>query len=112
MYDNQRLERNRPVARLGQTSSEGADAVCDVRASPPGRKMLENNSDVFLLGRPLYVVRGLHNGDVQSLVIAVDFGDADGGGVLEGADVPPDAGAAAGHPWQASRRAGDPGSPD
>lgn len=31
------------------------------------------------------------------LVIAVHFGDADGGGVLEGAHILPDARAAAGH---------------
>lgn len=45
------------------------------------------------------MVGGLDDGDVQLLVVAVHFGDADGGGVLEGAHILPDAGAAAGHPW-------------
>lgn len=39
IYDG---ETYRPVARLGEASGEGADAVGHVRPSPPGIKMHED----------------------------------------------------------------------
>lgn len=61
------------------------DAVGDVRPGPRDGRRRSNLSEVALLGRALHVVSRLHDRHIQILEVGVDVGEADGGGVLDGA---------------------------
>jgi len=60
-------------------------AVGDVSPGPRDGRRRSNLAQVALLGRALHVVGRLHDRHVQILEVGVDVGEADGGGVLDGA---------------------------
>ena len=61
------------------------DAVGDVCPRPRDGRRRSNLAQVALLGRALHVVSRLHDRHIQILEVGVDVGEADGGGVLDGA---------------------------